>query len=185
MASKILAAILFMSKLFPNFWSNDIWHYDFSWNKVVGYVLTVRDPQMVRDQKKFGNHWLNAKKKLLTTCQRWAWTGSGLDILQATYDLSDQDWIWIFIFEKKGSGYWFDLYNEIFLRVIQDVTNDGGSVFFAMVFILSICAALITTNGDSCYLSLNFSGQLEVVNCSYIAGMLLCLLCWMAYVCVV
>ena len=25
MATKILAAILFMSKLFPNFWSNDIW----------------------------------------------------------------------------------------------------------------------------------------------------------------
>jgi len=50
---------------------------------------------------------------------------------------SDQDWIWIFIFEKNwirtGSGYWLDFYNEIFLRVIQDVTNDGGSVFFAMV----------------------------------------------------
>jgi len=55
---------------------------------------------------------------------------------------SDQDWIWIFIFEKNwiriGSGYWFDFYNEIFLRVIQDVTNDGGSVFFAMIFILHV-----------------------------------------------
>ena len=30
-----------------------------------------------------------------------------------------------------------------------------------------------------------FSGQVEVVSCSYIAGMLLCLLCWLAYVCVV
>jgi len=33
---------------------------------------------------------------------------------------SDQDWIWIFIFEKNWirteSGYWFDFYNEIFLR---------------------------------------------------------------------
>ena len=29
----------------------------------------------------------------------------------------------------------FDFYNEIFLRVIQDVTNDVGVVFFAMIFI--------------------------------------------------
>jgi len=34
-------------------------------------------------------------------------------------------------------------------------------------------------------LSLIFSGQVEVASCSYIAGILLCLLCWMAYVCVV
>jgi len=45
----------------------------------------------------------------------------------------DQDWIWILIFEKNwirtGSGYLFDFCNEIFLRVIQDVTNDGAVVF--------------------------------------------------------
>jgi len=35
------------------------------------YVLTVWEPQMVPDQKKFGNHWLNANKKLLTACQPW------------------------------------------------------------------------------------------------------------------
>ena len=35
--------------------------------------------------------------------------------------------------------------------MFQDVTNDGGSVFFPMVFILSVCAALITIDGDSCY----------------------------------
>jgi len=35
MATKILAAILFMLKLLPNFWSNDILHIYFSWNKVV------------------------------------------------------------------------------------------------------------------------------------------------------
>jgi len=76
---------------------------------------------------------------------------------------SDQDWIWIFIFEKNwirtGSGYWFYLYNEFFLRVIQDVTNDGASVFFAMVFILTVCAALITINGNSCYFIVNFFRQ--------------------------
>jgi len=32
--------------------------------------------------------------------QRRAWTGSGLDVLQDTCDFSDQDWIWILIFEK-------------------------------------------------------------------------------------
>jgi len=61
----------------------------------------------------------------------------------------DQDWIWIFIFEKNwirtGSGYLFDVCNEICLRVIQDVTNDGGSVFFAMVFMLSVCGAALVT----------------------------------------
>ena len=40
--------------------------------------------------------------------------------------------------------------------MIKDVTNDGGSVFFATVFILSICAALITINGNSCYSIVNF-----------------------------
>jgi len=28
-------------------------------------------------------------------------------------------------------------YNEIFLRVIQDVTNDGAVVFFAMMFVFT------------------------------------------------
>jgi len=53
----------------------------------------------------------------------------------------DQDWILIFIFEKNWfrtrSGYLFDFYNEISLRVIQDVTNDGTVVFFAMIFIFT------------------------------------------------
>jgi len=51
----------------------------------------------------------------------------------------DKDWIWRFIFEKnlirRGSGYLFDFYNENSGRVIQDVTSDGGSVFFAKVVI--------------------------------------------------
>jgi len=38
-----------------------------------------------------------------------------------------QDWIWIIIFEEDwirlGSGYLFDFYNEVFLRVIQDVIS--------------------------------------------------------------
>jgi len=49
-----------------------------------------------------------------------------------------------YLFLKKirsGSGYWSDFYNEIFLGVIQDVTNDGGSVFFAIIgfYIVSMC----------------------------------------------
>jgi len=39
-----------------------------NWNKV---VCAVQDPQVVRDQKTFGNHWLNANKNLLTACQPW------------------------------------------------------------------------------------------------------------------
>jgi len=55
------------------------------------------------------------------------------------------------IWSGAGSGYCIDFYNEIFLRVIQDVTNDGGSVFFTIVFVLSVClcAALITISGNS------------------------------------
>ena len=52
----------------------------------------------------------------------------------------DHDCIWIFIFEREwirtGSGYLFDFYNEVFLRVILDVTNDGAVVFFVMILIL-------------------------------------------------
>jgi len=56
---------------------------------------------------------------------------------------SDQDWIWILIFEKKwirtGSGYWFNFYNEIFLRAIQDVTNDGAKVFCCVFYVVIMC----------------------------------------------
>jgi len=43
--------------------------------------------------------------------------------------------------KKIGSGYWFHFCNEIFLRVIQDVTNDGGSVCFLCYafYIVSMC----------------------------------------------
>jgi len=67
----------------------------------------------------------------------------------------DQDWIssrilaifWIrivfgYLFLKKtGSGQDQEIglifYNEITLRVIQDVTNDGSNVFFAVAFIFT------------------------------------------------
>ena len=97
----------------------------------------------------------------------------------------DQDWIWISIFEKNWirtrSGYLFDFYNEIFLAVIQDVTNDGAVVFFAMIFIFTKnqhdfvkCAALITIDVIRVTSSQIFSGEVEVVSCSYVPGMLLC-----------
>jgi len=47
------------------------------------------------------------------------------------------------IFEKNwirtGSGYLFDFYNEIYLRMIRDVTNYGGRgrVFFAIISIFT------------------------------------------------
>jgi len=65
----------------------------------------------------------------------------------------------------------FDFYNEIFLKVIQDVTNDGGSVFFAMVFIFTKKSKLfwqyVLHSSQSMIihvtLSLFFSGEVEVV----------------------
>ena len=97
----------------------------------------------------------------------------------------DQNWVGIFIFEKIGSGYFFDFYNEIYLRVIQDFVNDDGSVFFAMVFILtkikmimSVCAALITINDNSCYFIEKFFPARQSGNSK------LLLYCWYAvFVC--
>ena len=56
----------------------------------------------------------------------------------------------------------FDFTNEIFLRVIQDVTNDGAVVYVAMILysqkikmVLPVCAALITIDDNSCYFIVN------------------------------
>ena len=107
---------------------------------------------------------------------------------------SDQDWIWIFIFEKKliRTGYLFDFYNEISLGVNQEVKN-GGRVFFLcdgfyihkkIKIISSGNAAIITVNDDSCYFIVTFfswSGSSNMfMSCWYV--MLLCLLCWAACV---
>jgi len=40
---------------------------------------------------------------------------------------------------RTGSGYWFDFYYEIFLRVIQNVTNNRGSVFLLFFYFVSMC----------------------------------------------
>ena len=57
------------------------------------------------------------------------WTGQDWISCRILAIFLDQDWIWIFIFDKNwnrtGSGYLFDFYNEIFLRVIQDVLIRG------------------------------------------------------------
>jgi len=63
--------------------------------------------------------------------------------------------------------------------VIQDVTNDGDSAFFALVFTV-YCQYVLHSSQSMVIrvtLSLIFSGQVEVASCSYTAGMLLCLLC--------
>jgi len=60
-----------------------------------------------------------------------------LDILQDTCDFLDQDWIWIFIFEKNwimtGSGYLFDFYKEISLRVIQENISHMMVLVFSLL----------------------------------------------------
>jgi len=68
--------------------------------------------------------------------------------------------------------------------VIQDITNDGGSVYFAMVL---NCQHVVHSSSQSVIipvtLSLIFSGQVEVVSCSYIAGMLVCCAEWHMWMC--
>ena len=76
----------------------------------------------------------------------------------------DQDWICIFNFEKNRirtrSGYLFDFYKEISLRVIQDVTKVFSLLWFLysqnIEMILPPCAALITVTNNSCYFMVNF-----------------------------
>jgi len=94
---------------------------------------------------------------ILENYQRWAWTGSELDILQDTcnffgsgLDLDihfwkklDQDRIRILV--------WFLQRNFPESDSIQHVTNDGGSVFLAMVFTLSVWVTLIAINSNSFY----------------------------------
>jgi len=48
--------------------------------------------------------------------------------------------------------------------------------------ILSVCAAHITIDDNSYYFI--FSGEVEVVSCSYIAGMLLCFVVLSGILCV-
>jgi len=71
--------------------------------------------------------------------------------------ICEKNWI------RTGNAYLLDFYNDISIRVIQDVTNDGGSFFFAMGYIhtnikilLSVRAALITINDNSCYFIMTF-----------------------------
>jgi len=122
-----------------------------------------------------------------------------LDTLQDTCDFFgpglDLDiYFWKKNWIRTGSGYLFDFYNEIFLRVIQDVTNAGAVIFFPMIFIFTkkskwFCQCVLHSSQSMLIhvTSLQiFSGELELASCSYVAGMLLfVLLCWVAYVCVV
>ena len=107
--------------------------------------------------------------------KRWAWTGSGLDL--------------VLIFEKNsirtGSGYLFDSTTKFPWEWFK-MSQMSVLVFsLLMVFIftknqndLSVCAAFITINGNSCYFYREFfSGEVVVVNCSNIAGMLFCSCC--------
>jgi len=81
------------------------------------------------------------------------------------------------ILKKIGTGYLFDFYNEISMKVIQDVINNGGSVFFAMDFIFTKKSKLffqyVVHSSQSIYVALSvlFPGEVEVVSCSYNAGM--------------
>ena len=141
-------------------------------------------------------HTLPAKFPLLPSPreQRWAWTGSGLDILRDTcgffgpgLDLDtyfwkklDQDRIRILVwfqgnFPESGSKchkWWCD-----------------GSVSFAIVFIFTkktkLFCQYVPHSSQSMIILVTlpyiFSCEVEVVSCSCNAGMMLCLLHWVAY----
>jgi len=115
--------------------------------------------------------------------QRWAWTRSGFDIIQDTSDFF-------------GSGldldihFWKILDQDIGLISITKFSWEWFKMSQTMVAVFSLLWFYIQYVLHSSQfvrrviLSLIFSGQVEVVSCFYIAGMLLCLSCWMAYVCV-
>ena len=102
---------------------------------------------------------------------------------------SDQGWIWIFIFEKIGSGQDQDIGLISIMKFSWEwfkMSQMMAAVFsVVLVFILSVClrVALITIHDNSGYFIANFfrpSGSSKLpVRCWYAA-----LLCWMAYVCV-
>jgi len=99
-----------------------------------------------------------------TAEQRWAWTGSGSDILQDDCNFLDQDWIWIFIFEKKMD-------QDICLISITKFSWEWFKMLQTMMLLfslllwflysqkikmtLSVCAPLITIDGNSFYFVLN------------------------------
>ena len=124
--------------------------------------------------------------------QRWAWTRSVLDILQDICDFFgsglDLD---IYFWNKLDQGICLISITKFSCEWFEDVTNVEMmvQVFSLLCFfihkkikmILSVCAALITINDNSCYLIVNFfPAQMEEVNCSYVSGYA-ALLCWVAY----
>jgi len=97
--------------------------------------------------------------------QDWIFFGLGLDLDIHFWKQLDQDRIRMLV--------WFLWRNFLESDSSEGVTTDGGSVFFAMVFILSVCAALITINRNSCYFIITFfwpSGSSKLlVRCWYAA----------------
>jgi len=123
MATKILVAIFFMSKLFPNFWSNDIWHIDFSWYKVVRANSTGTT----------NGTWSEKAWEPLTSCKQEATNrdehGSGLD-QDWSHFLPDQDWIGLRIFFFVLM--WFFWKYQTFLLWSNFTGLLNGNVYFAI-----------------------------------------------------
>ena len=92
---------------------------DFTFENIFGLCLDLDWGLKKQD-------WVKIEKydSPLISGQRWAWTASGLDILQDTcdffglgLDLDIDFWKnWI----RTGSGYLFDFHYEISLRVLQE-----------------------------------------------------------------
>ena len=101
------------------------------------------------------------------TDQRWAWTGSGMDILQDTSNFVR--WGYLFL-KKNGSGYWFDFCNEIFLSESEWFQMSQMIVaVFSLLWFLYCQFVLHSSQSVIIHvtLSLIFSSEVEVVSCCY------------------
>jgi len=65
------------------------------------------------------------------------WIGHPAGYLQFNWIRIRIGYLFLKNWNKIGSAYLFDFYYEIFLRMLQDVINDGAVVFFAMIFIFA------------------------------------------------
>jgi len=141
---------------------------------------------------------INKAPSKLQTNQRWAWTGSGLDILQDTYDFFGwgldldiyfwKNWIRISIFVWflwRNFSEWFKmsrmmvlLFSLLWFLYLQKIKT--------ILSVCAHCAALIIIDDNSCHFIVNIfwrGGSSKWLSyCCYAA---LLFLGWVAYVCVV
>jgi len=140
-------------RFFPNFWLRVLSGSDTKTQNPAGVDSCTPDPvpplQNSRGEHGQDQHWISCRILAI---------------------FSEPDWIWIFIFEKNGSGQDQDI-------CLISITKFPGELFkmsqmmvvvFSLLWFLyaqkikiifSVCAALITINDNSCYFIIIFPGE--------------------------